>query len=176
MVDYVLYRAYDDNEKLLYVGQSTSVMSRLKHHIKSSEWSGMVSNITLQRFKNERQLFRAELKAIQEEKPVYNRSHNRTYRQKIVELRLKIKQMQDEIRTLKVRDGFLEMQLTIANNALNFIGKLPLSDELRQGYELWKREGDFSVFYKDDKKEMRKFIAECVSLNNKEETINNARL
>lgn len=76
MTDYVLYRAYDDKEKLLYVGQSISVMNRLKQHMKSSEWSGIVNNITLQRFKNQRQLSRAELKAIEEEKPVYNIAHN----------------------------------------------------------------------------------------------------
>ena len=151
MSSYVLYRAFDANEKLLYVGQSTSVMGRLKEHIKSSEWSGFVNNITFQRFANERQLFRAELKAIQEEKPMYNKTHNRKYKEQIIELRLKIKQIKDEQRKLKADMSWTEMQRDIACNAFNFISKLPMTDELRQGFEIWKLSGDYSWVYKKER-------------------------
>jgi len=166
MTDYVLYRAYDDKEKLLYVGQSISVMNRLKQHMKSSEWSGIVNNITLQRFKNQRQLSRAELKAIEEEKPVYNIAHNSNYREQVLKLRLKVKQLNDELRREKNRMAFREANYIIYENAFNFIEKLPLSDELRQSYEIWKSVGDWSWLYKDDIEEQKKKIKGMLSAYN----------
>lgn len=164
MSSYVLYRAFDANEKLLYVGQSTSVIGRLKEHIKSSEWSGFVDNITLQRFTNERQLFRAEMKAIQEEKPMYNKTHNRRYREQIVELRLKITQLKDELRREKNRRAFKEAGCIIYENAIKFIEGLPLSDELRKGYDLWKVTGDWAWVYKDEVEEQKKNMRGLLSV------------
>ena len=163
MSSYVLYRAFDANEKLLYVGQSTSVIGRLKEHIKSSEWSGFVDNITLQRFTNERQLFRAEMKAIKEEKPMYNKTHNRRYRQQIVELRLKITQLKEELRREKNRVAFREAGCIVYEDAFNFIGKLPLSDELRKSFELWKKMGTWSWIYKNDIEEQKEKIKGMLS-------------
>ena len=83
----ILYRAYDENEKLIYIGQSTRFSERMKQHIKSSEWSGLVDTWKLQRFDTQEKLSTQEKIAIEKEKPLYNKTHNLYYRQNIEELK-----------------------------------------------------------------------------------------
>lgn len=67
-----LYRMYDKNDVLLYIGISTQVMARLHSHWSSKEWICEVENIYIERFQTKRDLEEAETKAIKEEKPKYN--------------------------------------------------------------------------------------------------------
>lgn len=70
-----LYRHYDSEERLLYVGISTSIMARLSAHKCNSEWFDQVSKITIENFDNIYDMRAAEKDAIKKEKPIFNQTH-----------------------------------------------------------------------------------------------------
>jgi hypothetical protein len=68
-----LYRAYDSQRRLLYVGISLCALTRLANHRSQSEWFGEVSRLEIEVFPNRRTAEDAERRAIWAEGPVYNR-------------------------------------------------------------------------------------------------------
>ncbi len=66
-----LYRAYDAQGQLLYVGISYDALSRLSQHA-TAGWSHYAASITLQRHPNRESAAAAELAAIRTEDPVFN--------------------------------------------------------------------------------------------------------
>lgn len=75
-MDEVLYRFFDSEGKLLYVGISSNWQQRLKQHYKDSQFHYEASTITLERFNTREQVEAAELHAIRTEAPVYNKAYN----------------------------------------------------------------------------------------------------
>lgn len=75
-----LYRQYNKDGVLLYVGVSESVMTRLSQHSATSKWFRDVTTVTVKHFRTRRAALRAETKAIAEEHPVYNVIKQTTYR------------------------------------------------------------------------------------------------
>lgn len=67
-----LYRAYDDRERLLYVGVSDGDFIRLAQHAASAPWTLYAVKITLERYTLRADAERAESAAILEEDPVWN--------------------------------------------------------------------------------------------------------
>lgn len=73
----VLYRFYDDQDNLLYVGRSIRIWSRISEHQRDSRFFPVAAFITLERgFSSEDELDAAERKAIQRERPRWNSKHN----------------------------------------------------------------------------------------------------
>ena len=67
-----LYRHYDAEGKLLYVGISLSAVIRLAAHKHSSEWFDRIAMVKIERFQNRRAALVAERAAILTEDPEYN--------------------------------------------------------------------------------------------------------
>ena len=67
-----LYRQYDKDGKLLYVGISLNYGRRLKEHYKGSAWYIDVASITLEWFDTRDEALHAERNAIKKEKPECN--------------------------------------------------------------------------------------------------------
>lgn len=72
----VLYRVYDDHDRLLYIGQTVQPGMRLRKHAESKEWWPAVAGITLQHFRSRDDIERAERMAILLEEPILNVQHN----------------------------------------------------------------------------------------------------
>jgi excinuclease UvrABC nuclease subunit len=68
----VLYRHFDADGTLLYVGISVSVLRRLAQHVRGSHWTDKIASITIERFASEREAAKAEEAAIRSEKPLHN--------------------------------------------------------------------------------------------------------
>lgn len=68
----VLYRAYDDRERLLYIGISDSPLIRLGQHAASSPWTVYVAKLTFERHATREAVEDAEREAIATEDPVWN--------------------------------------------------------------------------------------------------------
>lgn len=66
-----VYRAYDADERLLYVGISMNLDGRLSKH-RSSAWWPLVEEITIQWFDGREAAKAAEREAILNESPIYN--------------------------------------------------------------------------------------------------------
>jgi hypothetical protein len=71
-----LYRHYDANGALLYVGISASTMARLRQHKQEAEWFDQVAWIRIQRFASRWKASLAEQEAIHKERPRYNKAFN----------------------------------------------------------------------------------------------------
>lgn len=69
---HALYRFFDLDKRLLYVGITNSPPARFRRHGSQKEWWEEVSSITLERFPDRASLKAAETKAIRSEDPVYN--------------------------------------------------------------------------------------------------------
>lgn len=72
-----LYRHYNADGALLYVGISNSPIYRLRQH-EASAWFFNISNVSIEWHATERAARAAERKAIAVERPLHNRAHNPT--------------------------------------------------------------------------------------------------
>ena len=73
---YTLYRAYDEEGTLLYVGQSMSTFSRIGQHSKTASWFKYCDTISIQRYETKEHINSAERLAIYIEKPIFNITHS----------------------------------------------------------------------------------------------------
>lgn len=70
-----LYRYFNAEDELLYIGISLCAFTRLRQHIGIDEWAGQITKVTIEHFANRSAALQAERKAIREEKPKYNIYH-----------------------------------------------------------------------------------------------------
>lgn len=75
-MDEALYRFYDSDSKLLYVGISSNWQARLKQHYKDSEFHYEATLITIERYNTRDEVEAAEKRAIETESPKYNKAFN----------------------------------------------------------------------------------------------------
>lgn len=77
----VLYRAFDKDKKLLYIGISNSFYDRLRSHMAQSEWVEKADYITFEHFYSREEVEEAEKRAIAAELPQYNKQYHPMYQQ-----------------------------------------------------------------------------------------------
>lgn len=71
-----LYRFFDADDRLLYVGITTSGSARLAQHSRDKEWFSTVSRATFEHFATREDALAAEKAAIKAERPAYNLRHS----------------------------------------------------------------------------------------------------
>lgn len=67
-----LYRHFDSDGRLLYVGVSLSTLRRLTQHRDKSAWFQSIQRVTVERFPSRAAAFEAERRAIATERPLHN--------------------------------------------------------------------------------------------------------
>lgn len=72
MARYDLYRCYDKNGNLLYVGISRTALVRMNHHLYRGGWTALAKTITIEKIRNAVAARKAELRAIAYERPRFN--------------------------------------------------------------------------------------------------------
>ena len=72
-----LYRHFNKEGQLLYVGISLSAINRLTQHQKKASWFEEIVTMTMEPFLSKDDSLAAEKRAIKEEKPKYNITHNK---------------------------------------------------------------------------------------------------
>jgi hypothetical protein len=70
-----LYRHFDAEGRLLYIGISVSVLNRLKEHHRGSHWSDNIRRVEVEYFSCQAEAAGAERDAILAEKPLHNIAH-----------------------------------------------------------------------------------------------------
>ena len=165
----ILYRAYDENEKLIYIGQSARFSERMKQHIKSSEWSGLVDTWKLQRFDTQEKLSTQEKIAIEKEKPLYNKTHNLYYRQNIEELKSNNKKL---IVVIKQKDRELKKYKDHRDSLVRTTTKIKQQDRELQAYRqgvIKQKDRELKNYIKGLKFENKKLTRESLVRNRTEE-------
>ena len=74
-----LYRHYDKDGLLLYVGISLSALNRLSQHKTQSRWFIKIDTVKVTHYTSRKAALAAEKRAIKSEKPKYNKTYG-TYR------------------------------------------------------------------------------------------------
>lgn len=74
---HILYRWWDTDGRLLYVGKSVSVLNRVTQHRHKSAFFEEAAAMTIERFPTAQALAAAEMAAIRAENPAYNISGGR---------------------------------------------------------------------------------------------------
>ena len=72
-----LYRHFDAEGSLLYVGVSICPDVRLQQHLNSSDWAAAIATVETAVFETRGEAEAAERRAIEEEGPIYNIRYNR---------------------------------------------------------------------------------------------------
>lgn len=70
-----LYRHFDAQGNLLYIGIAANVTARTIQHSKNSAWARSMSHLTIEHFDNRKDAMLAEAEAIRREKPLHNIVH-----------------------------------------------------------------------------------------------------
>ena len=71
-----LYRHFDSNDNLLYIGISLNEFNRFKQHMVNSDWSNDAAYTTYERFNTREEALKVERDSIINEKPLYNKVYN----------------------------------------------------------------------------------------------------
>ena len=83
MASFELYRHFDCDDVLLYIGQSYSAYKRLTEgHKRTAHWYESIVRQEIERFPSQQALDDAEVEAIKKEKPMHNIQHNGKSRRK----------------------------------------------------------------------------------------------
>lgn len=72
-----LYRHFDAEGRLLYVGVSLSALGRLAEHRQNADWFWQIARVEITAYASRRTVLKAERIAIQREKPLHNIAHAR---------------------------------------------------------------------------------------------------
>lgn len=71
-----LYRFFDADDVLLYVGITDNLSERTFNHAMSSSWMDFAVRSTIERYKTRREAEKTEVEAIRSERPLFNVAHN----------------------------------------------------------------------------------------------------
>ena len=109
-----LYRWFNADHELLYVGISQTLFNRVKDHAKGSDWVHQASYMTVSWYETRHEVETAELGAIRNEGPLYNITGNnnpgvKKYSANVIAS--EIRTMANEIYSLKRSLAFTKMLL-----------------------------------------------------------------
>lgn len=76
MAMHTLYRHFDQNDELLYIGVTSNLFRRTAEHERSSPWFRDIARIDLRHFDSREDAIEAEDRAISNEKPKHNQTVN----------------------------------------------------------------------------------------------------
>lgn len=115
-----LYRYYDKDGNLLYVGISISAIVRMSQHRTQSSWFPLAKWSTFENFTSREEVLKAEVQAIINENPIYNINHNKGSED--VKLKRVIRFNKEEyhelIEFLNIDDNAIRKDLRRINNFL----------------------------------------------------------
>ncbi len=69
-----LYRHFDAEDRLLYVGISLSAVERLRQHVARSGWAADIARITVETHPDRETAMKAERRAVEQERPIFNKA------------------------------------------------------------------------------------------------------
>ena len=97
-----LYRYYDEQDKLLYVGITKRPRRRTKEHSAFSKWFTQAKKCTFEHFESRREALSAEFKAIKKEKPKSNITHNHENWRELDKQKVKISSSLNDVEDSKL--------------------------------------------------------------------------
>jgi len=143
-----LYRYFDSDGKLLYVGITKNQFDRLQAHAKNAEWFSQVKTASFQHYKSRQDALLAETKAIGTELPKFNKAGPVIDRQNLDHLLEIVNSDLTDAWHFKLgQDIASRMQKLNGFSLQNEITKIGFS--LAASFE-WTEDGDSRIVFCDD--------------------------
>lgn len=92
-----LYRHFNKDRELLYVGVSLSAVHRLGQHADHSHWFKSIARVEIENFETREEVLAAERKAIIEENPKHNLKRPKVEQQRVEEMIRQIEESRTEL-------------------------------------------------------------------------------
>lgn len=92
-----LYRHFNRDGDLLYVGVSLSAIQRLGQHAEHSHWYSSISRVEIENFETREEVLAAERRAIIEENPRHNLKRPREEKKRATEAQRQIEESRTEL-------------------------------------------------------------------------------
>ena len=115
-----LYRHYDKDDNLLYVGISLSTLQRLGQHKRNARWFDSITRIGIEKCSDRDEALRKEAYAIKTERPVYNIQHAVKVKEK--KKVYKLDNLYECIRALSIEEGWEDDDMDLESPADIFDG------------------------------------------------------
>lgn len=120
MSTWVVYRAYDADDRLIYVGATGNIERRLSNHRSTSWWSSLARRVEVERHPAMPDALRAETEAIRTERPAFNMQHvARDWRQPLQLADGELRACQEWLAVNSYRRAYLPL-------ALRWVADLPV--------------------------------------------------
>ena len=135
-----VYKFYDDEQNLLYVGISLNVFARLSQHKRDKDWWDEITNIKVQHTDTREDALDLEARLIKDEEPKYNIAmNNGIYIEvdKEAQLRKLAEEIQDPSMSDEFKIRYKELKEKIMHLALEKIAgnKIPMKYNFFKEYE-----------------------------------------
>ena len=134
-----LYRHFNEEGELLYVGISLSAIQRLGQHKEHSDWYQSIASVTLEHFETREEALKAEREAIFRERPLHNIHHRYSSKQAQRKADEELTELAQSKEDLTARVVYLNPVYTLESAA----EALCVSKRLLM---LWVREGKIGYF------------------------------
>jgi predicted GIY-YIG superfamily endonuclease len=132
-----LYRHYDADKNLMYVGISLNAFARLSQHRDHSKWFEKIAHVEIEHFPTREEALAAEKNAIKSENPMFNIASRKT-----------MKELKEEEKIIeeKRKKEFIHrtVHFSLAHRLDDLRGMLNMT---RKELELHVAHGNLSVFY-----------------------------
>jgi len=121
-----LYRHYNSNGDLLYVGVSLSTLQRLGQHADHSDWFLSIARVTIEHLETREAALDAERAAVIREKPLHNIHHKKAAEEALRKTREKLTETAQAKKDLTARIVYFNpvYSLQDAANALSVSSRL----------------------------------------------------
>lgn len=126
----ILYRYFDSEGRLLYVGITGNQLKRQSQHRRSSLWFDQIASAKFEHFQSREEAEVAEVRAIQDEKPTFNQQHTKW---KLEE-------------NWEVLDFAAKLHLLTTLNGTDMRGKPSLIDDQHRQYQTALQSYDFQQY------------------------------
>jgi len=139
-----LYRHFDKENKLLYIGISLSTFARLSQHKDHSEWFKKINRVSIEHFETREEAMAAERNAIKFENPMFNIAMKKT--------------MAEIAKEEKEKQAQLKLQQIAMKEAAKKEGKLVVERIIR--YQLAYSIDEVMEILNITRQEMAKYLSE----------------
>ena len=75
----VVYRIYDADSRLIYIGATKNLKQRLENHRSVSWWNSLTARVEVESYPDVKSALTAEAAAISTERPAFNLTHTGSY-------------------------------------------------------------------------------------------------
>lgn len=145
-----VYRHFDADGQLLYIGCSINPLQRLESHKQQSDWFDSIATVTIENYRTHSEALAIEASAILGEQPLYNKVHKKKRKVRTSKIEAKPAYVPTEKDIESMRQalvwGYIHRALSIPE--LRKFARSDRTEWLKENAELYKMAETFAAQFK----------------------------